>query len=264
MIGAWDPSVLPEVSPEGNCLLTQNVTIDSLHRNQFRWVPFFDVAGNIIAEIYADGKSPGVITGSFFVNASGGVRMHNDRYYLDRNLTLKPEKNVPVQVRIYFTQNELAALQQADPSINSPAQLMVIKTDSACSNIFKGDATDIYTDKTGTYGEDHYLQFTAPSLSTFYVGGQRSSTGLNTFDKKLFRVYPNPFQGEFFIEGNSSLSDIKWILMDSNGRVVKASGRISLGEKGVKVNAKLPTGMYFLKIQDCLTNKEFMQKVFSW
>lgn len=169
VIGAWDPSILPAVSPGGNCILASNITIDSLHKNQYRWVPVFDLAGNIFAQIYADGANPGDLIISAFVNSSGEVRNNNGKYYLDRNLTILPAKNISAKVRMYFSGTELAALQQVDPAIISADHLIITKKDSVCANIFTGSGSIIFPDTTVDYGSGHYIQFTVPAFSSFFL-----------------------------------------------------------------------------------------------
>ncbi len=168
-ICAWDPSVLPEVSPAGTCLAANPVTINSGNNNQYMWVPVFDNAGNIMAEIYADGNDLGTITTSLFVNTSGTVRSTNGKFYLDRNISIVPSNNGSAKVRMYFTNNEFNALQAADPSILSINSLNITKTDSACQAAFSGVGSAIVPDAAASYGADHYIEFSTPSFSNFYL-----------------------------------------------------------------------------------------------
>lgn len=169
IICAWDPSSLPPVSDGGNCINGNIVAINSLNKNQFRWVPLFDNTGNIIAEIYGDGNDLGNITPGVFVNTSGTVRNNNGKFYLDRNITLSPENNASANVRLYIKNSELNELQAADPSVISVNSLNVTKTDASCQPAFSGIASVIVPDAYMDYGADHYVQFSTPSFSSFYM-----------------------------------------------------------------------------------------------
>ncbi len=168
-ICAWDPSVLPAISPGGNCISANAVTVNAANSNQYRWVPVFDNAGNIIAEIYADGNDLGTITTSLFVNTSGTVRNDNGKYYLDRNIVVLPVNNVSGKVRLYFTHNELTSLQAVDPSVSSITNLNITKTNTACQPAISGNQTNITAETAGDYGTDHYIEFISPSFSSFYI-----------------------------------------------------------------------------------------------
>ncbi len=168
VIGAWDPSIVSEISAGGVCIPIEKITIDSVHQNRYRWVPVFDSDENIVAEIYADGSEPGEITGSLFVN-NNVVRNYEGTYYLDRNLTIQGSKNTSSTIRIYFTEEELAKLKNVDPAIISEDQLSVTRNESTCGNFLTVTGTNILADTNAKYGMDHYLQFSTPSFSSFYI-----------------------------------------------------------------------------------------------
>ena len=169
VVCAWDPLLLPTVSAGGNCVSGQIVTINSLNKNLYRWVPLFDNAGNIIAEIYSNGNDLGNITPGVFVNTSGTVRNNNGKFYLDRNVTLSPENNASANVRLYIKNSELNELQSADPSVISVNSLNVTKTDASCQPAFSGIPSVIVPDTYMDYGADHYLEFSTTSFSSFYM-----------------------------------------------------------------------------------------------
>ncbi len=169
VICAWDPSSLPPVSDGGNCINGNIVAINSLNKNQYRWVPLFDNTGNIIAEIYSDGNDLGNITPGVFVNTTGTVRNNNGKFYLDRNITLSPENNASASVRLYIKNTELIALQSADPSVTSINDLNITKTDASCQPVFSGTPSQTAPDAYMDYGADHYVQFSTPSFSSFFM-----------------------------------------------------------------------------------------------
>lgn len=167
-ICAWDPTVLPAVAPGGNCITATPVTINASNRNLYRWVPVFDNAGKIIAEIYSDGNELGEVNTSIYKNNSGTVRHVNEVFYLDRTLFIQPAINLSAKIRMYFTDQELLALQAANPAI-SLNNLGITKTDTLCGPSFTNSGTAIIPDATGSYGTDHYVEFTTPSFSGFYL-----------------------------------------------------------------------------------------------
>ncbi len=113
----------------------------------------------------------GTINTSLFANAAGAVRNENGKYYLDRNITLIPTNNASAKIRFYVKTGELAALQAADPSITSAADLKITKTSSACQSVLSGTPTVINQSDNAAYGSDFYLQFLTPSFSSFYIDG---------------------------------------------------------------------------------------------
>ena len=169
VICAWDPSSLPPVSDGGNCVNGNMVAINSLNKNQYRWVPVFDNAGNIIAEIYGDGNDLGNIAPAVFVNTTGTVRNNNGKFYLDRNVTLSPENNASANVRLYIKNAEFTGLQTADPSVTSINDLNITKTGASCQPVFSGTPSQIVPDAYADYGADHYIQFFTMSFSSFFL-----------------------------------------------------------------------------------------------
>ena len=170
-ICAWDEtiSVLPPVTPGGDCLPASTRTIDSTQGNMYMWVPIFDNNGNITAEIYSDGKNLGDINTNVFVNRSGSVRSIDGQFYLDRNITINPASNLAAKLRFYFKDNEFTALKNVDPVISSLSGLGINKTSTACQSAFGGQPGLLTQAANANYGADHYLQFTSPSFSSFYI-----------------------------------------------------------------------------------------------
>lgn len=172
-ISAWDPSVLPPVSPGGNCVSAPVVNINATNGNLYRWVPIMDASGNIIAELYPNGNALGNVNTSVFVN-SGPVRQSNGVFYLDRNVTLTPETQPTssVKVRTYILNTELSALQAADASVTSLSGLNFSKNNDVCQSAVAGATgqfTQSYSTTYGTLGS--LAEFNTPSFSSIYLRG---------------------------------------------------------------------------------------------
>jgi hypothetical protein len=168
VICAWDTTtaILPQVSPGGNCVSTTSVNIGATTSNRYMWVPVMDNAGNIIAEVYADGAELGTLNHALFVN-SGPVREHGGSYFLDRNISLYAPVSSNIRIRLYYTQAEVNALNAADIAANNN-NLQLIKSPDSCSSGF-GNNPAVFTSTTSTYSTDYYKQVTTNSLSTFYI-----------------------------------------------------------------------------------------------
>ncbi len=168
-ICAWDHSILPPVSPGGDCVQGNIITVNTANLNRYMWVPVFDASGNIVAEINGNGNDLNTINSFLFTNTSGTVRNINGKYYLGRNISIEPSNNGPARVRVYFTNNELSALQAADPSVISMNSLNVTKTNTACQAAFSGTGSVIVPDAYANYGTNHFVEFTTSSFSSFYL-----------------------------------------------------------------------------------------------
>ncbi len=106
------------------------------------------------------------------------VRTYNGKPYLDRNYTITPENDpkgaAAIDMRLYFTTNQFLALQKADPTIISPADLIVIKQPNTT-----GTVPSVYTPATGeerivpnSWSEvdgGYYVQLQVSSFSNFFI-----------------------------------------------------------------------------------------------
>lgn len=174
IIAAWDPAVLPAISGGGNCLPAAAVTIDTTNGNQYTWVPVLDAAGNIAAELYANGNSPGIINTAIFVNSSGTVQASGGKFYLDRHLAILPSDTLPVKMRIYIKQAELAALQAANPLVTDPYHLQVLVSSNACDEPRSASVAIIYPDTARLYNGDFYIEFETNQFGSFYIERQET------------------------------------------------------------------------------------------
>jgi hypothetical protein len=171
-IEVWDPTTLPNVSPGGNCITSSPVAIGAASGNNYTWVPLRDASGNIIAELLPNGNDLGVVNASVYENTTGAIRTSNGVKYLDRNITITPATQPVsnVTVRLYLTNAEYTALQNADPSLATIANLNISKTNQACSAaIASGDQLLLQT-ANGTYNSTNkYIEYSTPSFSTMFM-----------------------------------------------------------------------------------------------
>lgn len=106
-----------------------------------------------------------------------GIRTYNGKPYLDINYLINPTNNpagtASVGVRLFFTQEEFNALKLADPSIISPADLVVIKQPGT------NNAPDAYLPIAGeetivpsrwkAVDGGYYLELNVTSFSNFFI-----------------------------------------------------------------------------------------------
>ncbi len=86
-----------------------------------------------IAEIL-DNNNLGNVGISVFQN-NGAIRIYNGQPYLNRNYTIVAEKapvgGAIINIRLFFATQDFNALKAADPSINTPGDLVVVKQPNA-------------------------------------------------------------------------------------------------------------------------------------
>ncbi len=110
------------------------------------------------------------------------VRIHpvTGRAYLGRNVTLTAENPLsgPLRLRIFFTRAQFDQLKAADPSLQTPADLVLMRTDqSLCPESLSGPYTVLEPFSHavfGTYANGYYLEFETAATGTFFVGGKIS------------------------------------------------------------------------------------------
>ena len=137
---------------------------------------------NVVASIKNDGNYPAFAI-SYFITQT--TRMAGGKPYLNRNVTINPASAVavPVTVRLYFTAQELAALQLADNSITLNSLKVYRTNDVTCvsainvTNFSTIDPTA--TGLWGTYQTGYYIEFTTISFGTFFIGGPSFSLPAN-------------------------------------------------------------------------------------
>jgi hypothetical protein len=183
-ISAWDntDSILPAITPGGACVAGTSVQIDSADGNLYRWVPFYDASNKIVAELYANGSSLGLVNTSVYTNTSGTVRTANGTDYLDRNVTITPatEPTTTVSVRLYILNSEVSALQTADPSITDVSSLNVSQNEDACEPAIVGADQVLNQSSNSPYSTTGaYVQFDVTSFSGFFLRGGTTPLPVN-------------------------------------------------------------------------------------
>lgn len=86
-----------------------------------------------------DNYNLGVIQIPVYEYTQAPIRTYNGKAYLSRNYTIKVENSpiggASINVRLFFTQAQFDALRVADPSINTPADLGVVKQPNATTTV---------------------------------------------------------------------------------------------------------------------------------
>ncbi|HEV7782597.1 MAG TPA: choice-of-anchor tandem repeat GloVer-containing protein [Chitinophagaceae bacterium] len=102
----------------GSCETYTTITIDGSNNNQ--WVSILNNAGDVVAEIKANGNNLGIVTASAYVN-NGPVREDPvKRLYMDRNISIttqNPVSSGTVSLRLYVKTSEFLALKNAANSL---------------------------------------------------------------------------------------------------------------------------------------------------
>ena len=160
------------------------------------WQTYYDPANpsRVLAAIKDNGNNLGTITVNEYEDGAPGN--YNGIRYLARHFKITPttQPSSSVQVRLYFTNAELASLQLVDPSIASAANLAVTKYDGPTEDgIYSpGDATSLInypqgSMTTGTAYSGQYLEFTVSSFSEFWLHG---GTGVLPIELLNFSAAP--------------------------------------------------------------------------
>ncbi|HMH22279.1 MAG TPA: T9SS type A sorting domain-containing protein [Puia sp.] len=106
------------------------------------------------------------------------VRSFNGVPYLDRNITIRPENNpagtASISLRLFFTNEEFAALQTADPSILNPGFLSVLKqpnsTTTAPSEYVPAAGEEVLTPSSWkAVSGGYYIELTVTGFSNFFI-----------------------------------------------------------------------------------------------
>ena len=169
----------------GSCETIASTTIDAASNNINTSVPLLDSSNNLVAVIIPDGNSLGRVNGNLYIH-SGTIRKNNGAYYLNRNISIKPEIQpiTPYRFWMYYWAAELNALA-AEPGagVTNEFDLQMTKTkqDSCSSGIANYQATDssIIPSGYGTQGDQGNLTrfivvTNLTSFSTFYLNGKHT------------------------------------------------------------------------------------------
>lgn len=196
----------PAVAPgnKATCQVLPAVTIDNSNNNI--WVPVYDTAGRIAAEINANGNNLGVVNTSLFTKTGPCREDASNRLYLNRNITITPQ-NQPssgtVSLRLYILKAEFDSLKNAQNSLSMPSgvptinEVDVFKNTDNCFAVGAATALPL-TATPGTYNSDYYLQVNVSSFSSFYFA-----------NKLLTAILPVKLKS-FTGKRSGSANELKW------------------------------------------------------
>ena len=130
-----------------------------------------NVGGGIAASIF-DSEALGDVDITLYGH-TGSTRTATAPY-ADRNVTIVPttQPSLPIQVRLYYTADELNDLIAADPNVSSISDLGFTKVSgTSCSAAFPSGASQVQLPVTasGSYLTGYYLQTSVASFSEFFV-----------------------------------------------------------------------------------------------
>ena len=136
-----------------SCQVLPAITIDNTNNNI--WVPVYDSAGRIAAEIFANGNNLGNVATSLYTKTGPCREDGYQRLYLNRNITITPQTQPGsnVSVRLYILKAELDSLRTALNSLNQPSGVASINE----VDVFKNNDNCI------TVGGNTALRLTATS-----------------------------------------------------------------------------------------------------
>ena len=154
-----------------------SITIDATNNN--RWVSITDKDGNAVAEIKANGNNLGIVTASMFINGGAIRKDKNNKYYLDRNITITPQvqPKTPVDVRLYIKATEYEALKNAanikgkPNAIVSITDVKIYPVNIKCSPTAAALGNTVST-IADNWENDYVLSASVSTLSSFFFAAK--------------------------------------------------------------------------------------------
>lgn len=149
------------------------VVIDATNNN--KWVPILNTAGDVVAEINANGNNLGTVNASAYIN-NGAVREDaQNQLYLDRNITItvQNQPSTNVDVRLYIKTSEYLALKNAMNSQGQPSgitsinDISILKNQQGCSSAMTITPSKLIT-ANENYEYGYVLKASVSSFSTFF------------------------------------------------------------------------------------------------
>jgi hypothetical protein len=143
-----------------------------------KWAEFNFTAGTDWTTVIqvSDNYDLGVVNARAYEH-NAAIRTYSGKAYLDRNYLVNPENDpagaATVNIRLFFTTVQFDALKTADPTITSPANLVVIKQ-TGTTNIpsvyvpVAGEQTIVPTSWNSVPG-GYYLDIVVNSFSNFFI-----------------------------------------------------------------------------------------------
>ena len=166
------PAFIANGTP-GSCENYPTVVINALNNN--RWVPILNTAGDVVAEIKANGNNLGNVTASTYINAGTVREDAAHQLYLDRNISITVQ-NQPasmVDLRLYIKTSEYLALKnamnsQGQPSgISSINDIVVLKNEQTCASALNANPWKLNT-TAAPYEYGYVLTTSVNTFSTFF------------------------------------------------------------------------------------------------
>lgn len=158
-----------------SCETYPTVVIDGTNTN--KWVPILNNAGDVVAEIKANGNLLGNVTASIYIN-NGVVREDAlKQMYLDRNITIttqNPITGANADIRLYIKTAEYNTLKNASNSIGQPSgissinDIAILKNQQSCSATLSANPTQLTT-TAEVYEYGYVLSASVNSFSTFFL-----------------------------------------------------------------------------------------------
>lgn len=165
------------------------VVINAANHNTNIWVPITDTASNIIAEINAQGYDLDTIT-TYVYTRNGASRTQSGKRYMNRNLTINPQKQPGgnVWIRLYITKAEYDAFV-ADGYAGTITGIKILKNSDSCLTSIATTPSVISPTVAETFGTNngYVLQGTINSFSSFYFSNDAIALPVQfiTFNGKL-------------------------------------------------------------------------------
>jgi len=166
------PAFIANGTP-GSCETYPTVLINGTNNNQ--WVPILNTAGDVVAEIKANGNTLGNVTASAYINNAAVREDPLKQLYMDRNITIsvqnQPSSNV--DIRLYVKTSEFTALKNATNSLGQPSgintinDVAIFKNQDGCSGSLTQNAARLIT-TASAYEYGYVLSASVSSFSTFY------------------------------------------------------------------------------------------------
>lgn len=168
-------------------------------------------SNHIVAAVLDNGNF-GAINTSYYTCNVLRYDVVTAKPYLNRNVTIVAADPLsitsPATVRLYFSGAEFDSLQNADPSIGSVNDLVLLRTDdnNCVAALSPGytTITPVITGVFGTYETGYYIEFQTTALGSFFIAGKLS--------------FPVPLKLISFSAAklNSHTAILKWTTADEN------------------------------------------------
>jgi uncharacterized repeat protein (TIGR03803 family) len=197
------PAFIANGTP-GSCETYPVVNINVSNTNQ--WVPVLNAAGDVVAEIKANGNLLGNVTAATYVNSAAVREDALKQLYMDRNITIttqNPVTGANVDIRLYIKTSEYLAIKNALNSMGQPSGISTIndvaifKNEQSCSGAITANATRLTT-VSGLYEYGYVLSANINAFSTFY------------FAKNTLAILPISLISFDAIKQNSNVK-IEWV-----------------------------------------------------